>query len=310
MPARRRRKLKAHTFEDLDKTLQALEEDSTQLAFIHIPKTGGTSIEAWAAQKRIDIMPHARPCNSTRLYQRGAQTRKHCVEQAALLGSQPEYTTFCVLRNPIARAVSSFNMRKGGANPGCRAYMLNQWVPQFLERGDADNHDRPQGEFASHCAVRLCFGSLQREFSSLLKGARVEDNALKIGTPVDPTRRKADPLDTVLPAYRPGATSLMTTAASSCTVSNVTDKTLLPLLAAYENDWRLYAATCSGDRAAAEDTEISHRVEDLLWLHKVSPGKHHFSKAHSLGGFASSWAPVQHARLAMGRNPNWAPLGA
>lgn len=149
-----------------------------KVSFVHIPKTGGTAIEYWIWKRRAGIKPFVRDtCNTSRWdfeHQRyfGAVSRKHCVSNYA---KTPEnWVRFCVIRNPIDRAVSTWKYRSCRGDP-------NQFIPTMLQQGEVDNHDIPQHDFAVYCNIRLCFENLEEEFSEFVntyitrsKGSKLE----------------------------------------------------------------------------------------------------------------------------------------
>jgi len=167
------------------------EQRARRLVHVHIPKTGGTSIEAWAFKHHIRL--HTRHqhgkcpsllsalCNTTHKpffgnsTSCGSNSNRHCVQSYAAAFADPEEQTFSVVREPLARAVSTFNMRQG-RNMKCSpeklaSYIRNIYLHGSPGRGDPDNHDRPQVEFAAVSERILCFDRLQQDFTQLLRHA-------------------------------------------------------------------------------------------------------------------------------------------
>ena len=138
----------------------------TQVSFVHIPKTGGLAIETWIWKNRVPIKHYPRDtCNTTiwdfknkRYY--GALSRKHCISNYARTPNN--WTRFCVVRNPIDRAISSWKYRDCKQNSN--RYIINH----LILNGEADNHDIPQHDFASYCNIILCFERLQYDFSRFI----------------------------------------------------------------------------------------------------------------------------------------------
>ena len=82
---------------------------------------------------------------------------------------------FCVLRDPIERAVSTFNMRRRPED-ACEGSM-DAFMREYIEFGDVDNQHVPQSDFLPYCSVRLCFERLQEDFERLIL-AWMSDNVM------------------------------------------------------------------------------------------------------------------------------------
>ncbi len=129
-----------------------VEADGKRILFIHIPKTGGTSIEKWLGSKgpimfrSIGIPPQHRTTPQHFTYN----------DLSHLFGDEYFDYSFAIVRNPFNRFVCEYKMRALEARRGIwgqapafalwsetvvEAYRSNRW---FL-----DNHLRPQWEFIS-----------------------------------------------------------------------------------------------------------------------------------------------------------------
>ena len=85
---------------------------------------------------------------------------------------------FCVLRDPLARAVSSYNMLPL-LSARCNPSHLNAEIRRVLALGHHDNHDIPQSLYARHCRHLLCYERLEDDFRRLLR----EQQAVRVVRP-------------------------------------------------------------------------------------------------------------------------------
>lgn len=127
-----------------------IEHNGKRVLFIHIPKAGGTSIEAWMK----DIAP-------LRLFSIGVPLASRCTPQhlraqdiRALLGENYFDLMITVVRNPYDRIASEYRMQTEIARQGFwkSAIDFSPWLEthltrQMTERFHLDNHLRPQWEF-------------------------------------------------------------------------------------------------------------------------------------------------------------------
>ncbi|SIQ34284.1 Sulfotransferase family protein [Paracoccus thiocyanatus] len=127
-----------------------IEYSGKRILFIHIPKTGGTSVENWMQ----GIAP-------LRLFSQGIPAAMKCTPQhlrmqdiRALLGEGYFDQALTVVRNPYDRIASEYRMRahlaKAGFFKGLPIFSL--WLEEWLNRQKRepfclDNHLRPQWEF-------------------------------------------------------------------------------------------------------------------------------------------------------------------
>ena len=139
------------------------------LTFIHIPKTGGTSITRWLKE------------NTNTLYY-----RKHCTVDVAKTYINNLGTTFCVIRNPYDWLVSWFeyekifvreriadiesgNIKQFKINPEKDNLILLKEKICNLENNGFDYFARttnkePQIKWAKDVDIRINFNNLEKEF--------------------------------------------------------------------------------------------------------------------------------------------------
>lgn len=140
---------------------------AADLLFVHIPKTGGSSLKDWlatniGASTHNLVGPRRGPCSAYHTpaaYDRPGLRRR---------------VRFAVIRKPADRFVSEYHwhtrVRKKSLPP------LNTWARLTLDRLELDNawtghdcHLLPQTEYAKHCDVLICFDRLGDEFRALLR---------------------------------------------------------------------------------------------------------------------------------------------
>lgn len=127
-----------------------VELNSKRLLFIHIPKTGGTSIERWLAQFaalkfRTMGLPEASKCTPQHFRMRDIR---------ALFGENYFDYSFAFVRNPYDRMESEYRMQATLQKAGFwKEYQsFSMWLEANLSRAKnnpfhADNHFRAQWEF-------------------------------------------------------------------------------------------------------------------------------------------------------------------
>ena len=177
-----------------------------KLVFLHIPKTGGESIEAWMSQSHVDGRAFNHPpgnCPSTMRNPKGtwfgSTSQTHCVRNFEAAANSSKVEGFCIIRDPYERALSVYNHRfsqhYSSANSTCNRVHLSYQLKKMLSHGDPDNYDRPQVEFARFCAHTLCFAgssaSLARSKSTpgCCQGARPSSSFItgnRIGHSIQP----------------------------------------------------------------------------------------------------------------------------
>lgn len=124
-------------------------QSGKSVLFVHIPRTGGTSIEAWM-RKLAPLKLHN--------FQTGPSmkvTPQHLTraDVDCLLGDWPWDLAFAVVRNPYKRLESEYRYacRRQPQDDGSWP-MFSDWVEEQLSRAETDpcyndNHFRPQSDF-------------------------------------------------------------------------------------------------------------------------------------------------------------------
>jgi len=125
--------------------------------FNHIPKTAGTTIKEWLWDNSPGSIYDNLPCKTK--YGRMARTNAHC-------NSIPkDLLSFCVIRDPVDRAISTYNMRNR-KNKFCNPNHADFWIKRMVRYGDIDRHEIPQSKYK--CKKKLCFDNLGKEFAELV----------------------------------------------------------------------------------------------------------------------------------------------
>lgn len=122
-----------------------VEVDGRRILFVHIPRTGGTTVEQWLMR-----------AGSLRLYSTRKPEYGKCTPQhlrysdiEALLGENYFSYVFSIVRNPYQRVESEYRLRM---SLGDQKVGFSEWLDRYLSlrNQDAwilDNHLRPQVEF-------------------------------------------------------------------------------------------------------------------------------------------------------------------
>ena len=119
--------------------------------FAHIPKTGGTSVEAYLQAKGRMALHHSRSGDWLGV----SPQHMHAAVQRALFPDGFCDHAFTVLRDPVARLQSEYRYRIGHAeNRGVAIAPFDDWVRVVFRRfrknpSMLDNHIRPQAEFVT-----------------------------------------------------------------------------------------------------------------------------------------------------------------
>ena len=146
-------------------------QERARLVLVHIPKTGGSAVTAWASSNKLSLESrHMERCNSTRRERGkpvGSVSMKHCINSYEKMTADRE-SGFCVLRDPLQRAVSSYNMLPLLPST-CDPAHLEKAIGAVLANGHSDNHDLPQHLYARYCRFVLCFERLDADFALLLR---------------------------------------------------------------------------------------------------------------------------------------------
>ena len=127
-----------------------IDWNNKRVLYVHVPKTGGTSIEAWLQtlaplQLHSIGQPAALRCTPQHL---------HYKEIVTLLDAGSFDYAFMTVRNPFARIASEYHMRAeqqaAGFWQGAQSFPF--WLENTLKKAARepfvlDNHIRPQWEF-------------------------------------------------------------------------------------------------------------------------------------------------------------------
>lgn len=116
------------------------------ILFIHIPKTGGSTISDYFQQVgSVSLKYRGRwgPCAPQHIH---AEVIKRLVPDAFY-----DYS-FAIVRNPYGRLLSEYKARRGGRQSSGRTVSFSRWAMELSDKYAADpyvddNHLRPQHEF-------------------------------------------------------------------------------------------------------------------------------------------------------------------
>ena len=150
-----------------------------QHLFIHIPKTGGSSIEESLAphleiRLKYNGVPPGHPCPPQHL---------HLAELGARCDLAAMKSKFAIIRHPIARLISEFKFRTASRNTlidfdlwATRALRLAKSDPYYL-----DNHMRPQTEFVGDDVDILRFeDGMETLFAAILGKLGLADRKIPL----------------------------------------------------------------------------------------------------------------------------------
>ena len=167
------------------------------LEFVHIPKTGGTSIEAtgaahnltWGAchfdvreVEALDCEPDLKMCRIDRVPAWHAPPALHT--DACGIPGYKRCKTFTVVRNPIKRAASFFYCKWWGP---AKKHGMDAWVAKNFHRWT------PQHKFLPVDYI-LRYESLEEEFADLMRNFKLNFNLTEhrnkgLPPPLDSTER-------------------------------------------------------------------------------------------------------------------------
>jgi len=133
--------------------------ENKRYTFIHIPKTGGSSIEAWLSSLGPmffysgNVVPSFLKC-----------TPQHfTIDYLTLLDPTPSDAMFCIVRDPYQRAESEYHFRTAGQRPAMRpdysTWMIQQINRYKTQKHHLDNHFLPQSHFVNEKVSRFRFES-------------------------------------------------------------------------------------------------------------------------------------------------------
>lgn len=163
-----------------------IEYNNQRILYVHVPKTGGTSIERWMeslAPLRLHSIGTPPPLRVT------PQHLRHS-DMEALLGEGYFDYAFMTVRNPFARLESEYRMQATLAEEGFwgKAPKFGPWLETALNRLKRDdhaddNHLRPQWDFLGDDVEVF---RLEDGLDSILKTV-----AARIGAPAPETPSRA-----------------------------------------------------------------------------------------------------------------------
>ena len=129
-------------------------KDDRSVLFVHVPKTGGTSLERLMIRAGWSMGLHATPTTEPREHfrmRRCSPQHYHGALLQELLHLRRFDLCFLVVRDPIARFRSEYAFRRPDPGAGT-AEAVSAWANKSLDRLPVspylgDNHLRPQHEF-------------------------------------------------------------------------------------------------------------------------------------------------------------------
>lgn len=131
---------------------------TTKLIFIHIPKTGGTSIEhffgmtetenllfnRWDRDQQLFLQKHADLCDSEKMNYEPQHYPLHILKK--LIPQYPDYFTFTFTRHPYTKLLSEFYYRTNKQITSLNEFNpreFHEWCISYLSLLD-DSHKEPQ----------------------------------------------------------------------------------------------------------------------------------------------------------------------
>lgn len=176
-------------FSALTEKTEFVTFEEKDLVFNHVPKTGGSSLQYFSRDKEQDFAA----CNiyireiKTDVNADGcltksgirSKTNTHCFHSRndkldRYIKLHP-FHTFCVIRQPIERFMSSYNFRHVIERVKlCSEESIDRYIKDYLAVGDVDNHDVPQVSY--HCGKSLCYEDLTNELFALFRERGCNEN--------------------------------------------------------------------------------------------------------------------------------------
>lgn len=151
----------------------ALYLPPVELEFIHIPKTGGTSIELWGKANGFRWGKYDDSFRGDKKSGKLHCNRWHLPQNVSM-------ESFCVVRQPFERLQSEFRHRTCEKNSDmpCDIRTFNDWTRNVLSgRLDVnDCHLLPQAQYLSACDNVLGFDYLQSQFTAMLSSMGFDGN--------------------------------------------------------------------------------------------------------------------------------------
>ena len=105
------------------------------ILYVHVPKTGGSSIEHMFLDKgfRSEFLDHG-PKNSFNLYRRCSPQHLHAKPLLRLLRPQRITFTFMTVRHPLTRLLSEYKMQvRIDRQPLPLRPWLDHWLKRYLD---------------------------------------------------------------------------------------------------------------------------------------------------------------------------------
>lgn len=129
-------------------------KDDRAVLFVHVPKTGGTTLERLMIRAGWSMGLHATPSTEPPEHfrmRRCSPQHYHGALLQELLHVRRFELRFLVVRDPVARFRSEYAFRRSEPGAGS-AEAVNAWAKESLDRWPVspylrDNHLRPQHEF-------------------------------------------------------------------------------------------------------------------------------------------------------------------
>jgi hypothetical protein len=143
------------------------------LQFVHIPKTGGMSIQCTYKEQRWGSwFPHNKRCEASICH--------ICHDHVIMKNAFQNKKTFCVVRNPYDRLFSEYRFLRLPDDICTMNTYIEKWALKVgMDKYYQDNHLRPQSEFAEWCDHVLCFDRLESDLNNLLLEYNIEPLPLK-----------------------------------------------------------------------------------------------------------------------------------
>lgn len=157
-----------------------------RLVFLHIPKTGGTSV-CRTLRDAGDA-----PLYTDESYTGDGHSPQHSTYRELMKANMlpADFNVMAVVRNPYDRFVSEYNWRRGAGliDPGMSQ---GAFAREFFSGGRWDNHDLAQAEFTEGVRIRpLRFETLAEEFRAEFGFGLRHDNASTGPREIEPEARE------------------------------------------------------------------------------------------------------------------------
>lgn len=163
-------------------------QNKSRLAFVHIPKNAGSSIEKIANRDGIEWGLYSNAfCGPLHDNAKAGQWWGKCVKRiqnetcppwhypeklSSLYDDNDKITTFCVIRNPFERFLSIFKYNNGRGRSDCSADAFNKWAHRIMLQRETKKysmHCHLLQQTSFPCDRILLFENLGAEFDNLMK---------------------------------------------------------------------------------------------------------------------------------------------